>query len=150
MEKGPLGFQVIDLGVTLTDGQHHSVDSSEDAFRTAAKMGVRQALAEASTVLMQPVYRCEIHIPSIYSGSLVQSVSALKGQVLGFDRDEGAKGWDIFRALVPGAALDELARSLRSATQGTGYFTRSFDHFEELYGKEADMIVREYGTAAAH
>jgi len=150
MEKGPLGFQVIDLGVTLTDGQHHSVDSSEHAFRTAAKMGVRQALAEASTVLMQPVYRCEIHIPSIYSGSLVQSVSALKGQVLGFDRDEGAKGWDIFRALVPGAALDELARSLRSATQGTGYFTRSFDHFEELYGKEADMIVREYGTAAAH
>ena len=68
-------------------------------------MGVRQALSEGSAVLMQPVFRSEIHIPSIYSGSLVQIVSALKGQVLGFDRDETAKGWDIFRALFPAAHL---------------------------------------------
>ena len=146
MEKGPLGFQVIDVGVTLTDGQHHAVDSSEYAFRTASKMGVRQALSEGAAVLMQPVFRSEIHIPSVYSGSLVQIVSALKGQVLGFDRDETAKGWDIFRALVPGGALDELARALRSATQGIGYFSKTFDHFEELYGKEADAIVKAHGT----
>ncbi|MBB3594004.1 elongation factor G [Rhizobium sp. BK529] len=144
MEKGPLGFQVIDVGVTLFDGQHHAVDSSEHAFRTASKMGVRQALSEGAAVLMQPVFRSEIHIPSIYSGSLVQIVSALKGQVLGFDRDETAKGWDIFRALIPGGALDDLARALRSATQGIGYFTKTFDHFEELYGKEADAIVRAH------
>ncbi|MBB3660580.1 elongation factor G [Rhizobium sp. BK650] len=151
MDKGPLGFQVIDVGVTLFDGQHHAVDSSEHAFRTASKMGVRQALSEGSAVLMQPVFRSEIHIPSIYSGSLVQIVSALKGQVLGFDRDETAKGWDIFRALVPGGALDDLARALRSATQGIGYFSKTFDHFEELYGKEADAIVRAHAeSGAAH
>ncbi|NVD39028.1 elongation factor G [Ensifer sp. HO-A22] len=149
MEKGPLGFQVIDVGVTLTDGQHHAVDSSEFAFRAAAKMGVRQALSQASAVLMQPVVRVEIHIPSIYSGSLVPIVSTYKGQVLGFDRDEAAKGWDVFRALVPGAALDELARALRSATQGIGYFSKSFDHFEELYGKEADAVIHAHGTAQA-
>jgi elongation factor G len=142
MEKGPLGFEVIDVGVTLLDGQHHTVDSSEHAFRTASKMGVRQALSEGSTVLMQPVFRSEFHIPSVYSGSLVQIVAALNGQVLGFDRDETTKGWDIFRALVPGGALNDLARALRSATQGIGYFSKSFDHFEELYGKEADAIVR--------
>ncbi|MBB3454822.1 elongation factor G [Rhizobium sp. BK313] len=146
MEKGPLGFQVIDVGVTLFDGQHHTVDSSEHAFRTASKMGVRQALSEGSAVLMQPIFRSEIHIPSVHSGSLVQIVSALKGQVLGFDRDEAAKGWDIFRALVPGSALDDLARALRSATQGIGYFSKAFDHFEELYGKEADAIVRAHET----
>lgn len=146
MEKGPLGFGVIDVGVTLTDGQHHAVDSSEHAFRSASKMGVRQALAEGAAVLMQPVFRGEIHIPSIYSGNLVQIVSSLKGQVLGFDRDETAKGWDIFRALVPGGALDDLARALRSATQGIGYFSKTFDHFEELYGKEADAIVRAHGS----
>ncbi len=149
MDKGPLGFEVIDVGVTLTDGQHHTVDSSEHAFRSASKMGVRQALSEGAAVLMQPVFRSEIHIPSIYSGSLVQIVSSLKGQVLGFDRDESAKGWDIFRALVPGGALDDLARSLRSATQGIGYFSKTFDHFEELYGKEADAIVRAHGTQRA-
>ncbi|QRM57753.1 elongation factor G [Sinorhizobium sp. BG8] len=146
MEKGPLGFGVIDVGVTLTDGQHHSVDSSEFAFRAAAKMGVRQALSQASPVLMQPISRVEIHIPSIYTGGLVQIVSALKGQVLGFDRDESAKGWDTFRALVPGSALEELARSLRSVTQGIGYFSKTFDHFEELYGKEADAIVTAHGS----
>lgn len=146
MDKGPLGFGVIDVGVTLTDGQHHTVDSSEYAFRTAGKMGVRQALAQASPVLMQPILRVEIHIPSIYTGGLVQIVSALKGQVLGFDRDESAKGWDTFRALVPGNALDELARSLRSATQGIGYFSKSFDHYEEVYGKEADAIVTALGS----
>ncbi|MDL2402651.1 elongation factor G [Rhizobium mayense] len=146
MEKGPLGFQVIDVSVTLYDGQHHAVDSSEHAFRTASRMGVRQALSEGSAVLMQPVFRSEIHIPSVYSGNLVQIVSALKGQVLGFDRDESAKGWDIFRALVPGSALDDLARTLRSATQGIGYFSKTFDHFEELYGKEADAIVRAHET----
>lgn len=149
MEKGALGFPVIDVGVTLTDGQHHAVDSSEYAFRTASKMGVRQALAEGAAVLMQPVFRIEVHIPSVFSGSLVQLVSALKGQVLGFDRDESAKGWDIFRALVPGGVLEELGRSLRSATQGIGYFSRSFDHFEEMYGKEADAIVRAHGTSHA-
>ncbi|WP_112816246.1 elongation factor G [Ensifer sp.] len=149
MEKGPLGFQVIDVGVTLTDGQHHQVDSSEFAFRAAAKMGVRQALSQASAVLMQPVARVEIHIPSIYSGSLVPVVSTFKGQVLGFDRDEAAKGWDVFRALVPGAALDELARALRSATQGIGYFSKSFDHFEELYGKEADAVIHAHGSPQA-
>ncbi|AVA24470.1 MULTISPECIES: elongation factor G [unclassified Rhizobium] len=146
MEKGPLGFQVIDVGVTLSDGQHHAVDSSEHAFRTASRMGVRQALSEGSTVLMQPIFRSEIHIPSVYSGNLVQIVSALKGQVLGFDRDEAAKGWDIFRALVPGSALDDLARALRSATQGIGYFSKAFDHFEELYGKEADAVIKAHET----
>ncbi|MEK1890098.1 MAG: elongation factor G [Phyllobacterium sp.] len=141
MDKGPLGLRVIDVGVTLTDGQHHSVDSSEFAFRAAGKMGVRDALAQASSVLMQPIFRVEINIPSIYSGSLVPIISSFKGQVLGFDRDEKAKGWDIFRALIPGSALDELARTLRSATQGIGTFSKTFDHFEEMYGKEADAII---------
>ncbi|SOC38691.1 elongation factor G [Rhizobium subbaraonis] len=149
MDKGPLGFGVIDVGVTLTDGQHHTVDSSEYAFRTAAKMGVRQAMGQALPVLMQPIMRVEIHIPSIYTGGLVQIVSSLKGQVLGFDRDESAKGWDTFRALVPGSALEELARSLRSATQGIGNFSGAFDHFEEMYGKEADAIVTAHGARAA-
>jgi elongation factor G len=148
LEKGPLGFQVIDAGVTLTDGQHHSVDSSEFAFRAAGRMGVSQALGDAAPVLMQPVCRIAFHIPSVFSGSLVPIVSSFKGQVLGFDRDENAKGWDVFRALIPGHSLDELAHALRSATQGIGWFSSEFDHFEELYGKEADTIVRAHGAGA--
>ncbi|MBL0371537.1 elongation factor G [Rhizobium sp. KVB221] len=148
MEKGPLGFGVIDVGVVLTDGQHHSVDSSEFAFRAAGKMGVKQALSQAAPVLMQPIARVDIQIPSIYTGGLVQIVSALKGQVLGFDRDETTKGWDTFRALLPGSALEELARALRSATQGIGHFSSVFDHYEEMYGKEADAIITTHGAHA--
>jgi elongation factor G len=68
--------------------------------------------------------------------------------VLGFDRDESAKGWDIFRALVPAGALEELTRALRSATQGIGYFSKAFDHFEELYGKEAEAIINAHGAGS--
>lgn len=146
LAKGPLGFQVIDVGVTLTDGQHHSVDSSEFAFKAAGRMGTQEALGNAAPVLMQPICRVDFHAPSIFSGSLVPIVSSFKGQVLGFDRDESAKGWDLFRALIPGHSLDELAHALRSATQGIGWFSSSFDHFEELYGKEADAIIRQHGS----
>lgn len=148
MERGPLGFPVIDVGVTLTDGQHHSVDSSDFAFRAAGRMGVKQALEQTTSVLMQPIYRIEIHIPSIYSGALVPIVSSFRGQVLGFERDESTEGWDVFRALIPGSALDELSHSLRSATQGIGHFSKLYDHFEELYGKEADAIVGAHGARA--
>jgi elongation factor G len=148
MDKGPLGFQVIDVGVTLTDGQHHSVDSSEFAFRVAGRMGVRQALSEASPALMQPIYRTEIHLPSVYSGSLVPIVSALKAQILGFDADGSAKGWDIFSALVPGNSLAELARSLRSVTRGIGYFSKTFDHFEEVHTREASGVASAHGSHA--
>jgi elongation factor G len=150
MDKGPLGFKVIDVGVTLTDGQHHSVDSSEFAFRVAGRMGVKQALSEALPALMQPIYRTEIHVPSVHSGSLVPIVSALKAHVLGFDADESAKGWDIFMALVPGSALDELARSLRSVTRGIGYFSKTFDHFEEVHLRETSALSSAHGSHANH
>lgn len=144
LQRGPLGFPVVDVGVILTDGRFHSVDSSEFAFRTAGRMGVRQALSEASPVLMQPIFRVDIHVPSQFSGGLVPIVSALKGQVLGFDRDEAVRGWDTFRALIPASALEELAHGVRSATQGVGYFSSSFDRYEELYGREAEAVVNAH------
>ena len=151
MDRGPLGFPVIDVHVTLTDGQYHSVDSSDFAFRTAARMGVRAALEKCGPVLLQPIHRVEVHVPSVHSGALVPLVSSLHGQVLGFDRDPDAKGWDVFRALVPASALDGFVNALRSSSQGLGHYTSEFDHYEELYGKEAERIQREHAQAeAAH
>ncbi|MGC1488663.1 MAG: elongation factor G, partial [Albidovulum sp.] len=108
MGQGPLGFPVIDVAVTLKDGKHHAVDSSDHAFRIAGRQGVKAALAKASPVLLQPIERVEIHLPSIYSGAMVSMVSALKGQVLGFDRDPACRGWDVFRALLPASAQEDL------------------------------------------
>lgn len=142
MGRGPLGFPVIDVGVTLSDGKHHAVDSSDHAFRTAGRMGVKEALAQAGPVLLQGIERVHIHVPSACSGALVSLVSTLKGQVLGFDRDPDRRGWDVFRALLPAAAEEELMHALAGATQGTGWFEAEFDHYEEVYGREAEAISK--------
>ena len=147
MGRGPLGFAVIDVAVTLSDGKYHAVDSSDFAFRTAGRQGVKEALTKAGPVLLQPVERVEIHVPSIYSGAMVSMVSALKGQVLGFDRDPECRGWDIFRALLPASVEEELVTALGSATQGTAWHEAAFDHYEELYGREAERISKERAVA---
>jgi elongation factor G len=143
MERGPLGFPVLDVAVTLTDGLHHPVDSSEMAFRIAGRRGVGEALRAAGPVLMQPVFRVAIHAPAVFTGSLGPIVASNAGQVLGFDVDPDAQGWEIFEALVPGSALGGLANDIRAATQGVGWFASAFDHYEELHGKAADRIVQE-------
>jgi len=142
MARGPLGFAVIDVGVTLNDGKHHSVDSSDHAFRTAGRMGTREGLAQAGPLLLQGIDRVDIHVPSVASGALVSLISSLKGQVLGFDRDPGFRGWDLFRATLPASARDDLLSALAGATQGTAWITARFDHFEEVYGKEAEAISK--------
>lgn len=143
LDRGPLGFPVTDLSVTLTDGKHHAVDSSDHAFRTAGRMGLREALGRAGSVLLQPIERVDIHVPSVYAGAMVSVVSGLKGQVLGFDRDPEFRGWDVFRALLPAASEEELQLALGSATQGTAWHEATFDHYEEIYGREAERIARE-------
>jgi len=143
MERGPLGFPVVDVSVTLTDGQAHAVDSSDMAFRIAGRQGTREALKAAAPVLLQPVFRAAIHAPAIFTGSLGPIVSSHSGQVLGFDADPDAKGWEIFEGLVPGSVLGALANDVRAATQGVGWFAAAFDHYEELHGKAADRIVQE-------
>jgi elongation factor G len=147
--RGPLGYPVIDLAVTLTDGKHHAVDSSDFAFRTAGRMALRDALTKAGPVLLQPILSVSIHVPSIFSGAMVSLISTLSGQVLGFDRDPEFRGWDIFRALLPEATLESLSQSLGSATQGCAWFEAGFDHYEEIYGREAEKLVRRHAEAAS-
>ncbi|WP_425043151.1 elongation factor G [Primorskyibacter sp. S87] len=145
--EGPQGFPVVDVQVTLKDGKHHSVDSSDFAFRTAGKSAVREALREAKPVVLQPILRAEIHLPSDFVGDLVPVISSLQGQVLGFEGNPDSSGWEIFNALLPAVAEAELNRSIASATRGTGWVDLSFDHYEELRGpvpktnKEKEVVA---------
>lgn len=131
LERGANGHPVVDVCVTLKDGKHHSVDSSDYAFRTAGSHAVKEALAEAGLTLLQPIMRVQIHVPSVFTGGLVPVVSGMKGQILGFEAEDGAAGWDVFETLLPMAAQDELCSTLASATRGTGWFSTDFDHYEE-------------------
>ena len=143
LARGPHGVPVVDVKVTLKDGKHHAVDSSDFAFRTAGAAAVREALTLAKPVLLQPILRVDIHVPSIFAGGLVPTVSSLGGQVLGFEGDPGAAGWDIFSANLPARALTELTRSLGSSTRGTAWLRSEFDRYQEARGTEAQQITEE-------
>lgn len=140
--EGPQGFPVVDLAVELKDGKSHAVDSSDFAFRTAGKSALREAFAEIGTVLLQPIMRIDIHVPSVFSGALVPLVSGLKGQVLGFEAHPTAAGWDVFQLELPMAAEDALFAALAGATRGTAWFESRFDHYQEARREElADLLA---------
>jgi elongation factor G len=146
--RGPLGFPVIDVEVTLTDGSYHSVDSSDLAFRTAARIGVSEALPKCQPVLLEPIHVVEIVCPTDATAKINAILSGRRGQILGFDTRQGWPGWDCVRAMMPEAEIGELIVELRSATAGAGSFTRQFDHMAEVTGRAADQIIAAHRVAA--
>jgi len=147
--RGPLGFPVTDVEVTLTDGSYHSVDSSDLAFRTAARIGVNEGLPQCAPVLLEPIYVVEIVCPTDATAKINAILSARRGQILSFDTRDGWSGWDCVRAMMPEAEIGELIVELRSATAGAGSFTRQFDHMAEVTGRAADHIIAAHSDAAA-
>jgi elongation factor G len=148
LTRGPLGFPVIDVQVTLTDGSYHSVDSSDLAFRTAARIGLSEALPQCQPVLLEPIYTVEIVCPTEATARINAILSGRRGQILGFDTREGWSGWDRVRAMMPEAEIGDLIVELRSATAGAGSFTRAFDRMAEVSGRAADQIIAAHGVAA--
>jgi len=148
LARGPLGFPVIDIHVTLTDGSYHSVDSSDLAFRTAARAGMSEALPQCQPVLLEPIHIVEIVCPTEATAKINAILSARRGQILGFDTREGWPGWDCVRATMPEAEIGDLIVELRSATAGAGGFTRAFDRMAEVTGRAADQIIAAHRVAA--
>jgi elongation factor G len=148
LTRGPLGFPVIDVQVTLTDGSYHSVDSSDLAFRTAARIGLNEGLPQCQPVLLEPIHVVEIVCPNDATAKINAILSARRGQILGFDTRDGWQGWDCVRAMMPEAEIGELIVELRSATAGAGSFTRQFDHMAEVTGRAADQIIAAHRDAA--
>ncbi len=147
--KGPLGFPVVDVEVTLLDGSYHAVDSSEIAFRTAARIGVNLALEQCESVLLEPVSLVIIHTPSDQMARITGLVPTRRGQILGFEPRDGWFGWDSIRAAIPQDELHDLIIEIRSATQGLGELESAFDHMAEVTGKAASRAVEARQAAAA-
>lgn len=148
-DKGPLGFPVVDVAVTLTDGSYHTVDSSDMAFRQAARLAMNEAMPQAKPVLLEPILSIEVVIPSEAMSRASALISARRGQILGYDTRPGWRGWDQINALVPEAEMPGLIVELRSATSGVGSFSARFDHLAELAGKPAEAVVSAQALAAA-
>ncbi len=141
--KGPLGFPVVDVAVTLVDGSYHTVDSSELAFRTAGRIGMSEALAQASPHLLEPVHKVRVVTPGYATSRVTSAIASRRGQMLGMDSRPGWSRWDVVEALVPEAELQGLDAELRSVSQGLATYEAEFDHLAELNGKLADEVVHQ-------
>jgi elongation factor G len=141
LKHGPLGFPVVDVSVALVDGSYHTVDSSDMAFQTAARIGIVEGLPQCAPVLLEPIHMVEIVCPTDATAKINAILSGRRGQILGFDTREGWDGWDAVRAMMPESEIGDLIIEVRSATAGVGSFTFKFDHMAELTGKTADQIV---------
>lgn len=152
--EGPLGFPVVDFAVTLTDGQFHAVDSNEMSFKLAARQAMSEGLPKCAPVLLEPVVKVAIDVPSEYTSKVHGLVSGRRGQILGFEAKEDWKGWDSLYANMPESEIHDLIIELRSLTQGVGTYTAEFDHLQEISGRLADRIVAHRaearGGGAAH
>jgi elongation factor G len=149
MGKGPLGFPVVDITVNLSDGSYHDVDSSEMAFKLAARLAMSEGMPQCSPVLLEPVVEVSIHVPSEHTPRVNQIVSGHRGQLLGFDGRDGWQGWDTVKSHMPEAEIASLIIELRSATAGVGTFSYVFDHMAELSGRAADTVVSSKRAEAA-
>ncbi len=147
LRRGPLGFPVVDVAVTLTGGTYHSVDSSDQAFRTAARLAMAESLPRLEPVLLEPIFRVELHIPREATARAQRLVTARRGQLLSFDADLEVPGWEIITAYMPQAEMKGLIVELRSGSAGLGYFVARHDHYSELMGRQAERVVSHQPTA---
>jgi elongation factor G len=143
LRHGPLGFPVVDLAVTLTDGSYHTVDSSDAAFQAAAKLALAEALPKAKPVLLEPILSVEIAIPTEALSKATGLVTGRRGQILGYDGRPGWPGWDVISATIPESEIGDLIVELRSVTAGVGTFSTRFDHMAELSGRPAEMVLQK-------
>lgn len=146
---GALGFPVVDVAVNLADGSYHSVDSSDMAFQLAARLAMREGMAECSPVLLEPILKVEIYTPSDATAKITGLVPQRRGQILGYDTRPGWEGWDVVEATIPQAEIGDLIIELRSATSGSASYRAKFDHLSELTGRLAEAVMQAQASKAA-
>lgn len=134
------GYEIVDFKVQVYDGSYHEVDSSEMAFQIAGSMALKDGLAKAKPVLLEPIMKVEVITPDDYFGDIMGNVTARRGTIVSTDDRAGAKVVD---AEVPLSEMFGYATDLRSRTQGRGQFTMQFDHYAEVPKSVAEKVIGE-------
>ena len=141
MEGGIVaGYKVVDLEAKVVDGKEHSVDSSELAFKLAARGALKTALADAKPVLLEPILNLAVFVDERYLGDVLSDLSGRRGRVTGQEPIGG--GSVEIKAQVPHAELLKYAIELKSMTSGTGAFATEFSHYNPVTGRNAEDIIR--------
>ena len=143
LKQGPLGFELVDIGVTLTNGSFHPVDSSDMAFKAATRIAMSEGTPLGAPVLLEPVVAVHISVPMDFTARAQRVVTGRRGgHILGYDGKQGWTGWDVVSANLPLAEIADLILELRSLTMGVGSFTWAFSHLAELDGREGELVVK--------
>ena len=135
------GYPMVDLKAALFDGQYHSVDSSDESFRIAARLAYEDGVTQAGPVILEPILKLDIMIPDGNTGDVIGDISSKRGHVLGMAPVEGEPGFSIVEVEAPEAEVQRYATDLRSITQGRGRFTREFVRYEEVPPNIQEQIV---------
>jgi elongation factor G len=139
MEFGVLaGYPLVDVKVTLRDGQYHEVDSSELAFKIAGSMAFKDAARRANPVLLEPLVSVEVTTPDMYLGDVIGDLNSRRGHIQAADERSGAK---VVRALVPLSEMFGYVGDLRSKTSGRAVYTMQFDSYAEVPANVAKEII---------
>jgi elongation factor G len=139
LQSGVLaGYPVVDVKVTLYDGSYHEVDSSEMAFKIAGSMAFKEAMRNASPVLMEPIMKVSVTVPDDYMGDVIGDLNGRRGQILGMEPRSGATQID---AHVPLSNMFGYATDLRSRTQGRGQYAMEPSHYEEIPKSVAEKVI---------
>ncbi|MEL6454917.1 MAG: elongation factor G [Cyanobacteria bacterium J06623_5] len=141
LDHGPLGFPVVDVAVTLTNGSYHSVDSSEQAFRQAARIAMQSGMSDCEPALLEPIADVEISVPTSFTSNVLRLISGRRGQILGYAGKENWFGWDTITSQLPISEMQTLILELRSLTLGVGFFSWQYAHLAPVPEKITSQIL---------
>ncbi len=134
------GYPVVNLKATLVDGSYHDVDSSEMAFKIAARLAYKAGLPQASPVLLEPISTVEIHIPDDFLGDIMGDLNKRRGRIMGINPDDDGQ---VVQAEAPTSEMAKYATDLKSMTQGRGWYTINFARYEQAPQVVADKVIAD-------
>lgn len=142
MQEGVLaGYPMTQIKVELYDGSYHDVDSSEMSFKIAASQCFKKGIEKCKPVLMEPIQYVEVHVPEQYMGDIISDLNGKRGRILGM---EPHGKWQVVKAMAPLSEMYRYAIDLKSITQGRGYFSMKFDHYEDVPQMVSQAVIAEY------
>jgi elongation factor G len=146
LTHGPLGFPMVDVAVTLTNGSYHSVDSSEQAFKQAARLAMQTGIPQAQPTLLEPILLIKVTTPSEFTSKVLQLLTGRRGQILGYEAKDDWQNWDHVSGYLPQAEMHNFIIELRSLTLGVGSFYWEYDHLQEVPDKVAERVLPANGN----
>jgi elongation factor G len=145
MEEGVLAkFPVVDVWTELYYGSFHAVDSSEMAFKIAARQALKSAMEQAGPQLLEPVMKVRIFADKEFMGDIMSDITSRRGRVLGMDSgDDTGSNISVIRAQVPQSEMLRYSTDLRAMTSGKATFEMEFSHYDPISGRDAEKIIAE-------